>query len=87
MSDLRSLIEEIRRLYENRYDDENGRIKRVGNVGRNEMARQWKLLLVEIVDRFKKEQLAIDRERQLSRRVIDENTRGALKRSNQMTPE
>ncbi|MCJ1381230.1 hypothetical protein MMC17_004339 [Xylographa soralifera] len=54
---------------------------------RNEMARQRKLLLVEIVDRFKKEQPVIDSERQLSGKVVDEDTRGALERSGQMTPE
>jgi hypothetical protein len=51
------------------------------------MARQRKLLLVEIVDRFKKEQPVIDSERQLSGKVADEDTRGALERSDQMTPE
>jgi len=51
------------------------------------MARQRKLLLVEIVDRFKKEQPVIDSERQLSGKVVDEDTRGALERSDQMTPE
>jgi hypothetical protein len=54
---------------------------------RNEMARQRRLLLVEIVDRFKKEQPVIDSERQLSGKVVDEDTRGALERSDQMTPE
>lgn len=51
------------------------------------MARQQRLLLVEIVDRFKKEQPVIDSERQLLGKVVDEDTRGALERSDQMTPE
>jgi hypothetical protein len=54
---------------------------------RNEKQRQRRLLLVEIVDRFKKEQPVIDSERQLSGKVVDEDTRGALERSDQMTPE
>ena len=54
---------------------------------RNETQRQRRLLLVEIVDRFKKEQPVIDSERQLSGKVVDEDTRGALERSDQMTPE
>ena len=53
----------------------------------NEKQRQRRLLLVEIVDRFKKEQPVIDSERQLSGKVVDEDTRGALERSDQMTPE
>ena len=43
----------------------------------NEKRRQRRLLLVEIVDRFKKEQPVIDSERQLSGKVVDEDTRGA----------
>jgi hypothetical protein len=54
---------------------------------KNEKRRQRRLLLVEIVDRFKKEQPVIDSERQLSGKVVDEDTRGALERSDQMTPE
>ena len=54
---------------------------------RNEMQRQRRLLLVEIIDRFKKEQPVIDSERQLSGKVVDKDTRGALERSDQMTPE
>jgi hypothetical protein len=54
---------------------------------RNEKQRQRRLLLVEIVDRFKKEQPVIDSERQLSGKVVDEDTRSALERSDQMTPE
>jgi hypothetical protein len=53
----------------------------------NEKKRQRRLLLVDIVDRFKKEQPVIDSERQLSGKVVDEDTRGALERSDQMTPE
>jgi hypothetical protein len=51
------------------------------------MQRQRRLLLVEIVDRFKKEQPVIDSERQLSGKVVDEDTRSALERSDQITPE
>ncbi|PQE05390.1 C2H2 finger domain-containing protein [Rutstroemia sp. NJR-2017a BBW] len=54
---------------------------------RNEKQRQRRLLLVEIVDRFKKEQPVIESERQLLGKVVDEDTRGALERSGQMTPE
>ena len=54
---------------------------------RNEIARQRRLLLIEIVDRFKKEQPVINSERQLSGKMVDEDTRGALERSDQMTPE
>jgi hypothetical protein len=39
------------------------------------------------VDRFKKEQPVIDSERQLSGKVVDEDTRDALERSDQVTPE
>jgi hypothetical protein len=53
----------------------------------SEKQRQRRLLLVEIVDRFKKEQPVIDSERQLSGKVVDEDTRGALERSDQVTPE
>lgn len=53
----------------------------------NEKQRQRRLLLVEIVDHFKKEQLVIDSERQLAGKVVDEDTRGALERTDQMTPE
>jgi hypothetical protein len=52
-----------------------------------EKQRQRRLLLVEIVDRFKKEQLVIDSERQLSGKVVDEDTRGALEQSDHMTPQ
>jgi hypothetical protein len=48
---------------------------------RNEKQRQRRLLLVEIVDRFKKEQPVIDSERQLLGKVVDEDTQGALERS------
>jgi hypothetical protein len=53
----------------------------------NEKRRQRRLLLVEIVDRFKKEQPVIDSERQLLGKVVDEDTRGALEQSEQMTLE
>jgi len=53
----------------------------------NEKKRQRRLLLVDIVDCFKKEQPVKDSERQLSGKVVDEDTRGALERSDQMTPE
>ncbi len=54
---------------------------------RNEKQRQRRLLLLEIVDRFKKEQPVIDSERQLSGKVVNEDTCGALERSDEMTPE
>jgi hypothetical protein len=53
----------------------------------NEKKRQRRLLLADIVDRFKKEQPVRDSERQLLGKVVDEDTRGALERSDQMTPE
>ncbi|KAF4634344.1 hypothetical protein G7Y89_g3764 [Cudoniella acicularis] len=40
-----------------------------------------------IIYRFKKEQLVIDSERQLSGKVVDEDMRGVLERSDQITPE
>ncbi|KAH8585571.1 hypothetical protein B0O99DRAFT_530504, partial [Bisporella sp. PMI_857] len=39
------------------------------------------------VKRFKKKQLVIDSEQQLAGKVVDENTRNALKQLNQVTPE
>ena len=54
---------------------------------RSEKQRQRRLLLVELVDRFKKEQPVIDSERQLSGKVVDEDTRDALEQSDQLTPE
>jgi len=54
---------------------------------RSEKQRQRRLLLVDLVDRFKKEQPVIDSERQLSGKVVDEDTRDALERSDQVTPE
>lgn len=54
---------------------------------RSEKQRQRRLLLVELVDRFKKEQPVIDSERQLSGKVVDEDTRDALERSDQLTAE
>ncbi|KFY46137.1 hypothetical protein V494_00595 [Pseudogymnoascus sp. VKM F-4513 (FW-928)] len=53
----------------------------------SERARQRRLLLLDIVDRYKKEQPVIDSERQLSGKVVDEDVRGALERSDHMTPE
>lgn len=54
---------------------------------RSEKQRQRRLLIVDLVDRYKKEQPVIDSERQLAGLVVDEDTRGALERSEQMTPE
>ncbi|KAH6667257.1 hypothetical protein B0J14DRAFT_603092, partial [Halenospora varia] len=54
---------------------------------KSEKQRQRRLLLVDIVDRFKKEQPVIDSERQLSGKVVNEDTRDAFERSDQMTPE
>lgn len=51
------------------------------------MQRQRRLLLVALADQFKNEQPVIDSGRQLSRKVVDEDTRDALKRSNQWIPE
>jgi len=53
----------------------------------NEKMRQRRLLLVDIVDWFKKEQPVKDSERQLSGKVVDGGTRGALERSDHITPE
>ena len=53
----------------------------------SEKRRQRRLFLADIVKCFKKEQLVKDSERQLSGKVVDEDTRGALERSDQMTPE
>lgn len=47
----------------------------------NEKQRQRRLLLVEIVNRFKKEQPVIDSEQQLWGKVVNEATRVALKRT------
>ena len=52
----------------------------------SERARQRRLLLLDIVNQYKKEQPVIDSERQLSGKVVDEDVRGALERSH-MTPE
>ncbi|KAL5325401.1 hypothetical protein ACEPPN_006526 [Leptodophora sp. 'Broadleaf-Isolate-01'] len=54
---------------------------------RSEKQRQRRLLLADLVDCFKKEQPVIDSERQLSGKVVDEDTRDALERSEQLTPE
>ena len=54
---------------------------------RSEKQRQRRLLLADLVNRFKKEQPVIDSERQLSGKVVDEETRDALERSDQLTPE
>jgi hypothetical protein len=54
---------------------------------RSEKQRQCRLLLIELVDRFKKEQPVIDSERQLSGKVVDEDTRDELEQSDQLTPE
>jgi hypothetical protein len=50
----------------------------------NEKQRQRRLLLEDVKDRFKKEQPVIDSERQLSGKVINEDTRDALMRTDQM---
>ena len=54
---------------------------------RSEKQRQRRLLLVDLVDRYKKEQPVIDSERQLAGLVVDEDTLEALEQSEQMTPE
>ncbi len=53
----------------------------------SEKQRQRRLLLVALVDRFKKERPVIDSKRQLSGKVVDEDTWGALEQSDHMTPE
>jgi hypothetical protein len=53
----------------------------------SEKQRQKRLLLVDIRDRYKKEQPVIDSERQLSGKVVDEEVRSVLKRSKDITPE
>jgi hypothetical protein len=54
---------------------------------RNKKQRQRRLLLHDIVKKYKKEQPVIDSERQLSGKVVDEDLRSALERSENMTPE
>jgi hypothetical protein len=54
---------------------------------RSEKQRQRRLLVARLLDRYKKEQPVIDSERQLAGLVVDEDTRGALERSDHMTPE
>jgi hypothetical protein len=44
-------------------------------------------MLRDIIEKYKKEQPVIDSERQLSGKVVDEEVRGALERSDNMTPE
>jgi hypothetical protein len=63
------------------------RYQKVQKRLKSERARQRRLLLLDIVDRYKKEQPAIDSERQLSGKVVDEDVRGALERSDHMSPE
>jgi hypothetical protein len=53
----------------------------------NEKQRQQRLLLVDIRDRYKKEQPVIDSERQLLGKVVDEEVRSELERSENMTIE
>jgi hypothetical protein len=54
---------------------------------RNERQRQRRLLLRDVIEKYKKDQPVIDSERQLSGKVVDEDVRGALERSENMTPE
>jgi hypothetical protein len=54
---------------------------------RNEKQRQRDLLLRDIIERYNKEQPVIDSERQLSGKVVDEDVRSALERSDYMSPE
>jgi hypothetical protein len=53
----------------------------------NEKLRQRRLLLVDIRDRYKKEQPVRDSERQLSGKVVDEEVRSVLEHSEDMSPE
>jgi len=61
--------------------------RKAGQRLNSEKQRQRRLLLVALVDRFKKEQPVIDTERQLLGKVVDEDTWGALEQSDHMTPE
>ena len=54
---------------------------------RSEKQRQRRLLLVDLVDRYKKEQPVIDSERQLAGLVVDKDILKALEQSEQVTPE
>jgi hypothetical protein len=47
---------------------------------------QRRLLLVEVANRFKKEQLVINSKRQLLGKVVNKDTQGALGRLDQITP-
>lgn len=53
---------------------------------RNEKRRQKHRLIRENLERYKNEQPVINSERQLSRKVIDEEVIGALQRTGYMTP-
>ena len=70
--------------------DREGRVKKYKKALqrlRNEKQRQRRLMLRDIIERYKKEQPVIDSERQLSGKVVDDEVRGALERSDNMTPE
>jgi hypothetical protein len=54
---------------------------------RNEKQQQRRLMLRDIIEKYTKEQPVIDSERQLSGKVVNEEVRGALERSDNMTPE
>ncbi|KAL4864787.1 hypothetical protein BDV12DRAFT_200775 [Aspergillus spectabilis] len=54
---------------------------------RNEKGRQRHRLVRENLERYKNEQLVIDSERQLSRKMVDEEVKVALERTGYMTPQ
>ena len=62
------------------------RYQKVQKRLKSERARQRRLLLLDIVDRYKKEQPVIDSERQLSGKVVNEDIRGVLEQSDYITP-
>jgi Protein of unknown function (DUF3435) len=61
--------------------------KRVVKRLRSEKQRQRRLLLIDIKDRYKKEQPVRDSARQLSGKIVDEEVRSELERSENMTQE
>lgn len=85
---IRKLNRRIVKLLGLRGDDEREeKYQKASRRLKSEKRRQRRLLLVDHVDPYKKEQPVIDSERQLAGLVVDEDTRGALERSEQMTPE
>jgi Protein of unknown function (DUF3435) len=80
----------LKKLLRARGDDageSDQKIVEVRRQLRSEKQRQRRLLLADLLDRYKKEQPVIDSERQLAGLVVEEDTRGALERLEEMTPE